>query len=199
MTNEQKRVIVIAIIAVIAVALAGRVVAARMRRHIGMLQQQIEECEKHLDQAGLEISTNGIYLKKWQDIRGFQDQKAEDRLNEFGAHLQELARESSLISRTQYIPTDQPMADDPAFKILTYKRTFHADIEELVDFLARLDSSYELLCAEKVTISRLAPFTSRYDMRLPSTKTAGMLVEISVATPAGHAVEAEKKERANEP
>jgi len=75
--------------------------------------------------------------------------------------------------------------DKEEFQELSYKLTFSADLEELVDFLEKLDSSDRLLRLDRLEITPKWKSTyggGIYEMRIPSSKD--LLVKVTVSTPA---------------
>ncbi|MCK4627636.1 MAG: hypothetical protein KAT56_01460 [Sedimentisphaerales bacterium] len=166
-------------ICALAALVVGRTVTWRMWEYLNKLNQQIEKDQVLLAQAKEEIKENAEYLDKWDNISGFQEVAVEESQRKFSAYLQSLIEFADLSPSIR-----RPMEGHDLFQELGYTLTFSADLEDLVEFLAKLDASERLLLLDRLEITNKwkSSFGGLYEMRVPSSKD--LLVKVTFSIPA---------------
>jgi len=146
-----------------------------------------------------EIDQNWVYKQKWQEILQFQEKPLEMQRTEFTAYLERLAKDRDFQDTTLGAPSGRPMENNPNFQILRYEYKFDADLADLVEFLARLDTSERQLRIERLAMDRKLVVANDYDeyppspmrrvaigseMRLTEKLSVTMIIAIPAAQPA---------------
>jgi len=182
MKRPKRHIIVVLLVCGLAALLVGRTITWRMWEYLDKLNQQIKKDQILLGQAEEEIKENAEYVEKWANISGFQEVEVEESQRKFSAYLQSLIEFADLSP-----PTRRPMEGHELFQELSYKLTFSADLEDLVEFLAKLDASERLLLLGRVEITNKwkSSFGGLYEMRVPSSKD--LLVTVTFSIPAAPA------------
>jgi len=179
MKQPKRHIIVVLFICALAALLVGRTVTWRMWEYLNKLSRQIEEAQVLLIQAKEEIKDNAEYIDKWDNVSGFQKVAVEESQRKFSAYLQSLIEFADLSP-----PTRRPMEGHELFQELSYKLTFSADLEDLVEFLSKLDASERLLLLGRLEITNKwkSSYGGLYEMRVPSSKD--LLAKVTFSIPA---------------
>ena len=187
MTDRNKSVLAVIIVAVAVCGLLGRAAVLRMSAYLEGLDAEIAERRAELARMQEDRQTNEEYLGAWEQIAGFGGEPVQEREMKFTAYLQNLASERYFDFTDLGAPTGRPLAEDNAFQVLSCDLKFYTDLADLVEFLDRLDSSEELLRVQRLSVSRRPSLYSsarRYVRELPSSRVMDLWVEMTVATPA---------------
>jgi len=179
MKQRKRHIIVLGLVISIVTLLVGRSITWRMWDYLQALEKQVREQKAILAQAEEEITQNAAFVNKWNQIKGFQEEPVEDRKNNFSAYLNSL---EALVFANIGPATSQPIEDREAFQILSYKVTFSANLEELVDFLIELDQSERLVQIDQLRITSKGLGTPRgsYSMTLPSSADLEVVFTVSI-------------------
>lgn len=183
--KQRKHLVIVLIVFGCVVLLFGRLLAGQMRNYLQSLTDQLEQLRSDHNDANLQIAQNAEYVLRWVQIKGFQAEPIEQRQNDFTAYLLGLASERDFSFGDLGDPVGRLLAEDGRFQILRYQLSFYCDLEDLVEFLARLDSSQELLRVEFLRVSpRKTAYPVRYDLLLPGSRRGDLSVDMTVAIPA---------------
>ena len=186
--KRRKREITLMVFAAFIVAFfLGRAIFSRMTAYMSKLDADIDHQKTLLATANMEIKKNAEFVKKWNEIKSFMQEPVEERKNIFTAYLQSLEAQRDFDFDDLSLSEGAVMQDHEEFQTLSYKLTFSADLDDLVEFLDRLDLSEKLLRVERLEIfikRKISSYATRYETSLPSTKN--LFVTVTVSIPAGH-------------
>ncbi|MBN1765079.1 MAG: hypothetical protein JW860_07470 [Sedimentisphaerales bacterium] len=177
MRNPVRKSTLIILLILIAGLLAGKTAVQKMLNYMDDLDSQIEQCKFDLQNATTEILNNQEYIKKWNSISDFKNELIEDRQTNFMGYLQGLEAQRDFDFTDLSVPSvGRLMDENNDFQVLSYKLTFPVDLEDLVEFLAQIDSSDTLLHIDRIEITkRKAPLPGR---------PQDLMVKMTVSTPA---------------
>jgi len=189
MTRRKRYITILVLIVCAGALLIGYQLALQMRRYLIKQDDAISARNTRLVDATREIETNEPYVEKWDRIKGFQDELVEERQNDFTAYLQSLATQSNIVYEILDPLSGQPMDEAPQFQVLKFKLKFSTDLEQLVQFLAQLDSSERLLRVEnpRITSKQRSGYGS-IGRFLTQRQHTVLTVTVTVAIPAAPAL-----------
>ena len=184
MSLSKKNITIIVLAGCLAAILLGRAATGRMMAHLEKLDGQIAEYTNRLNQAINEFRDNLEYEDKWQEIKSFEQEPVMDRKNRIMGDLQDLAKKQGIVITNTGEPIEQPMENNDKYQVIRYTYKFSTNLSDMVEFISQLDSSGELLCLERLKISRISVArTSRFERSLQSTKPLDLSVGMTISTP----------------
>ncbi len=197
MRMRRRHILLLALVGLTAAVLLGREAGLRMVRYLDGLEAQIAKCQDELHLLEVEVESGQAVVTNWERIRIFADEPVVERQTNFSAYLQSLQAERSFNYMIMGPPVGRPLEGQPDYQILKYELSFYADLEDLVEFLARLDTSERLLQIERMKINLRQEYKSYLDDIGPitlRTPAGNLSVVMAVSIPAAATQDAELPE-----
>ncbi|MBN2212062.1 MAG: hypothetical protein JW709_11760 [Sedimentisphaerales bacterium] len=187
MSMRRRHLVIFALLGLTTAVLLGREAGLRMVKYLDRLDEQIKNRQEDLRVLEIEVESQQTVVENWERIRIFADEPVVERQTNFSAYLQSLQAERNFNYMVMGPPVGRPFEGRTEYQILKYELSFYADLDDLIEFLARLDYSERLLQIERMKINLRQEY-KRYPEDITSITSripAGNLsVVIAVSIPA---------------
>ena len=153
-------------------------------------QEKLSELDYTISQKKMELSllkqdidNKKEFVEKWDSIKAFMDKLPGDIMTEYGDFIISLETERNF--DLQSTTEEQPIPDNSKMQEIVFKLEFQSNVNDLAEFLGRLDSeNNKLLQIKNMTVNyRGNSYRSTY-VGYDKSEDKDLFVTLILATPA---------------